>query len=52
MTLKEAHTHWLAEEVNFGGEMMSRADVYVWFAEQGYPSRAADLWLIGDARTS
>ena len=52
MKLAEAHSAWLAQEVNFGGEMMTRAAVYRWFADQGYPQRAAELWLIGDARST
>ena len=47
-----ALSRWLGEVVDFGGEKISRADVYRWFEEQGYPRRAAELWLIGNARVN
>lgn len=48
----EAVARWYAVQVNFGGEWMTRAEVMQWFADQGYPPRAGELWLIGNARTS
>lgn len=47
----KAIDRYMNEQVDFGGEMMSRADVYRWFAENLYPKRAAELWLIGYERT-
>jgi hypothetical protein len=42
---------WLAERVDFGGTPMTRAQVFAWFDEQGYPRRSAELWLLGNDRT-
>jgi hypothetical protein len=38
---------WFAAPVDFGGEAMSRAEVYEWFRRRGYERRAADRWLQG-----
>jgi hypothetical protein len=46
MTDDAAHDY-LATTVDFGGEAMSRADVYRWFEDQGYERRAAEMWLMG-----
>jgi hypothetical protein len=51
MTFAQAIDIWLAEPVNFGGNWVSRAEVYAWFERAGWPRRAAELWLIGYERT-
>jgi hypothetical protein len=38
---------YMAESFNFGGETKTRAEIYRYFEEHGFPSRAADYWLIG-----
>lgn len=48
---ESAIQRWLSQTVDFGGEIMSRASVYEWFKSEGYPARAADLWLIGYENT-
>lgn len=47
----EAVARWYAVRVNFGGETMTRTEVLEWFTAQGYPQRAGELWLIGNARS-
>ena len=39
---------WLEHRVNFGGESLSRAEVYEWFERNGYDRRGAEMWLIGN----
>ena len=38
---------WLSRRVNFGGEWMTRTEVYAWFKAAGLPVRVAELWLLG-----
>ncbi len=38
---------YMAEPFDFGGETMTRAQVYDWFEKNNLPGRAADYWLMG-----
>ena len=51
MSIENAITEWLRVEVSFGSETMTRAQVIQWFEDEGYPRRAAELWLIGEAKS-
>lgn len=38
---------YMAERIDFGGEIKTRSEIYQWFENEGFPSCAADLWLMG-----
>lgn len=38
---------YLGQIVNFGGQAMTRGEVYLWHQKHGYNLRAAEMWLMG-----
>lgn len=44
---KQMVADYFAEQFNFGGELMTRAEIYKWHADNGYAQRLADYWLMG-----